>query len=226
MFAPQHERTVKLLHYELQEITPFNVKLHAICSVKHATVSFLREQSCRWRSLTFISHSALQLSFFPPLWYFTLSGFWQPGRWEYFKWACSVQTRAEGHFEVHFDNAFSVPSKTLSIFSCLYCLWEFRSATSVIFFLFLGGGADRFYRTCLTRDKHLPRWKFPKRHAWPWSFSVTLNLTNRSAENTHNTFAVFRHRDPLWLVQSAGVSEPCCIAVGRGVHRELLLQKG
>ncbi len=110
--------------------------------------------------------------------------------------------RAEGHFEVHFDNAFSVPPKTLSIFSCLHCLSEFRSATSVIFFFL--GGADRFCRTCLTRNKHLPGWKFPKRHAWPWSFSVTLNLTNHSAENTHNTFAVFRHRDPLWFVQSEG----------------------
>lgn len=56
--------------------------------------------------------------------------------------------RAEGHF----DNAFSVPPKTLSIFSCLHCLSEFRSATSVIFFFFFLGGADR---TCLTRNKHL-----------------------------------------------------------------------
>ncbi len=168
IFAPQNERTVKLLHYELQEITPFNVKLHAICSVKHVTVSFLREQSCRWRSLTFISHSALQLSFFPPLWYFTLSGFWQPGRREYFKWACSVQTRAEGHFEVHFDNAFSVPSKTLSIFSCLYCLWEFRSATSVIFFLFLGVLIEHVsHVTSISPGENFPRgMRDPEASAW------------------------------------------------------------
>ncbi len=219
--APQHERTVKLLHYELQEIAPFNVKLLAIFSVKHVTVSFLREQSCRWRSLTFISHSALQLSFFP------LSGISHSLAFDNLGVGSISNERVQ--FKPVQKGTLKCTLTMLLVFLLkrsqyfhVSTVFESFALSLQSFFFFFGGGLILSNMS----HTHLPRWKFPKRHAWPWIFSMTLNLTNRRAENTHNTFAVFRHRDPLWLVQSAGVSEPCCIAVGRGVHRELLLQKG
>lgn len=98
------------------QIEGFCVLSWAFCKDKHAGEEL-------WQSFL------TQYLNFPllPLWYFTLWGFWQPERREDFKWACSVRTRTEGHFKVHSDNAFSVPPKTLSIFSRLYCLLELRS---------------------------------------------------------------------------------------------------
>lgn len=96
---------------------------------------------------------------FLPLWYFTLWGFWQPVRCEDFKWACSVRTRAEGHFKVHSDNAFSVPPKTLSIFSRFHSLLELRSCCRFFTLMVLSNGF-RALRQC-------PLTKSPKSHGWP-----------------------------------------------------------
>ncbi len=167
--APQHERTVKLLHYELQEIAPFNVKLLAIFSVKHVTVSFLREQSCRWRSLTFISHSALQLSFFP------LSGISHSLAFDNLGVGSISNERVQ--FKPVQKGTLKCTLTMLLVFLLkrsqyfhVSTVFESFALPLQSFFFFFWGGADRFYRTCLTRispGENFPRgMRDPESSAW------------------------------------------------------------
>lgn len=81
------------------------------------------------------------------------------------------------------------------------------------FFSFFGG-ADRFYRTCLTRNKHLPRVKISQEACMTLKLQRDIKANKPQCWKHSQCVCSFQTQRSVMACTECMVSEPCCIAVG------------